>query len=127
MEKKKYRCGKAYSMRSAGFGLIMLLLVSQGMGCSGKKNNSDSSNYNTSDSERSIKNFTLVETEGDIKKWVLEAVSAKFIEIDGGEGLDIKDFTVNFFEDNKVQAVLKGKSGIYNKTTEIFLLKYNRI
>ncbi|MFH1414715.1 MAG: LPS export ABC transporter periplasmic protein LptC [Elusimicrobiota bacterium] len=72
------------------------------------------------ESKKSIENFTLVETEGSRKKWVMNAVSASFRENVEEELLDIEDFEVEFYEnDKKATVFLKAQKGTYSKDTEM--------
>ena len=107
------------------FSIILLCLFFYMQGCTGK-NDTDSTQKATGESKKAIKNFTLVETEGDQKKWVMEAESAEFKEIDAEQVIQIKKFKVYFYEDNQQQATLEAQEGIYNKNTER-LITYGKV
>lgn len=105
-----------------GLGVIALLVFLLFFGCSPK------SKQNPSNAEKEkvgheisvenqaakiINNFTLTETEGIRKIWVLDAESA----IDTENLLKLKNLRVKFYEDNAI-TFLKSSSGIYNKKTQ---------
>ncbi len=100
-------CSARISKASFAYTTIVLLFL----GCSG---NNGSQKIIESENKKSIKRFTLIETEGNQKKWVMDAEEAT----DAGEVLHIKNFKIKFYEDDKVQALLKAESGSYNKETK---------
>lgn len=104
--------------KKTGIVVIVLLSVLQFAGCSDSGNDKTSVKSILPDSKKIIKNFTLIETEGDQKKWIMDACWAKLTETDSGEVLEVEDFKVRFYENNKVQSLLKAESGIYNKKTQ---------
>ncbi len=75
-------------------------------------------------SGREVSNFTLIETDGQIKKWTLKAKRAVFKEVDGEaeQILNIQDYKVNFHEESgQPDTVLTGKIGTYNRNTQEIL------
>jgi LPS export ABC transporter protein LptC len=68
---------------------------------------------------RVIENFTFVETEEGVKIWEMEAVSAEFNETETGEILEVKDFVIDFYEEDKEKTRLKALYGQYNRDTQV--------
>ncbi|MGM0441600.1 MAG: LPS export ABC transporter periplasmic protein LptC [Elusimicrobiota bacterium] len=70
---------------------------------------------------RAINNFTLVKTDGQMRKWTLEAKRAVFKEDeqDSKQILNIQDFSMTFHhQDRKNDTLLKGERGVYNRKTQ---------
>ncbi|MBN2406429.1 MAG: LPS export ABC transporter periplasmic protein LptC [Elusimicrobia bacterium] len=77
------------------------------------------------DIQKSIEKFTLVETEGSVKKWVMNADSAEFLETDKGDVVKAVNMDVVFYEDNNTVTRLKSDSGDYNKRSQVLDLSGN--
>ena len=92
-------------------GLLLLFLFFGG--CSSAEKESVERSEIETPAEKVIENFTLTETEGIRKIWVLDAESAIGTE----NLLELKNLRIKFYEDNEV-TFLKSSSGIYNKKTQ---------
>jgi LPS export ABC transporter protein LptC len=98
--------------------VIVLCILPLFAGCSdsGKKGKGGSKNDVVA--KKQIKRFTLVETKGIQKKWVLDAESARLTDTEKGEVLEITDFNINFYKENKVQVFMKAPLGYYYRDTQ---------
>jgi LPS export ABC transporter protein LptC len=84
-------------------------------GCSaGEKEDADGS-----DADKPLNGFTLTETEGATKKWILEAESARFPQ-DREQTVEVIKLNMRFYEEDSVTH-LKAESGEYNKKTRVLM------
>lgn len=89
--------------------------------------NSPQNDYTAVDEEiqvqKAIGKFTLVETQGKNKKWVMDADSAEFIETEQGEVIRVENLTVKFFESKNSQTIMKAQRGDYNRKSQVLITK----
>ncbi len=70
--------------------------------------------------DKLIEGVTLTEMDGPDKKWELNAATAELIKESGRELIKVRDYKMNFFEEDSAVSELTGIEGEYDRDTEVF-------